>query len=45
MIMVIDNRRQGGRKQVGSAGEGGAWQLHHGGQGVGGAVGGAADYS
>ena len=45
MIMLIDNRKPGGGEQAGPAGEGGAWQLHPGGQGVGGAEGGAADYS
>ena len=45
MPMLIDNRRPGGGEQVGPAGEGGAWQLHPGCQGVGGAEGGAADHS
>ena len=45
MMMLIDNRRPGGGEQACPAGEGGAWQLHPGGQGVGGAEGGAADNS
>ena len=43
--MLIDNRRPGGWEQACPAREGGAWQLHPGGQGVGGAEGGAADNS
>ena len=45
MIMLIDNRRPGGGEQVSPTGEGGAWQLHPGCQGVGGAEGGATDNS
>ena len=45
LIISVDNRRPRSGKQAGPAGEGGAWQLHPGGQGVGGAEGGAADNS
>ena len=45
MAILVDNRTAGSGEQAGPAGEGGAWQLHPGGQGVGGAEGGTADNS